>query len=514
MTLDALSCRAMSTRRFATRTVDVRQVAALAVGALLWLVAAGFTRVPPLALTLLHAEVQPSTTPRIVAFTGTDEDFANPERGFYVSVNAFWLRSHIQPLTARSLAEQRQRGHTLVRVYYVIDEFRRAPLSQAALDNIRTDFTAIREAGLKAIPRFTYNFPSGGIVEDYDGVEDAPLSRIRQHIQQLAPILRESSDVIAFVEAGFVGAWGEWHHSSNGLLDPNGGANERSRQILDDLLAALPPTRAVALRYPHLKQRLYGDAPLSADEAFSGNARARLGAHNDCVLRNAIGGGTYSEPGRNDAAATFIDAQKRYLSLDNRFVPQGGESCAADAEAEPYIGCAPAIEELRQGRWSTLNIDYHPDVIARWRRDGCLDRIRTHLGYRLRLVSATLPATAAAGDVFPISLDIANDGWASPFNPRLVEVVLRRLGEVEHRIPVDTDPRFWAAGETQHIDASGHLPSTLAPGTYDVLLNLPDPAPRLRERSAYSVRLANDGLWETETGFNNLRQTVEIVAPR
>jgi hypothetical protein len=61
------------------------------------------------------------------------------------------------------------------------------------------------------------------------------------------------------------------------------------------------------------------------------------------------------------------------------------------------------------------------------------------------------------------------------------------------------------------VDAA--LPA-LAPGAYDLLLHLPDASPRLRERPAYAVRLANAGVWEAATGLNALGGTVRVTRAR
>ena len=45
---------------------------------------------------------------------------------------------------------------------------------------------------------------------------------------------------------------------------------------------------------------------------------------------------------------------------------------------------------------------------------------------------------------------------------------------------------------------------------YALFLSLPDPAPALHDDPRYSIRLANNGLWETVTGFHDLQQTVHV----
>ncbi len=445
---------------------------------------------------------------RVVRHDASNALIQNPERGFYGWANSMWLGPELSTVTADGLRSLPSKGVTLVRVYYVIDEFREAPLSAAALERVRADFDAIREAGLKMIPRFAYNFPIEG---SNQVIEDASLERVLDHIDQLAPILRANSDVIAFMEAGFVGAWGEWHSSSNGLLDNDGGANDRSRAILERLLSVLPGTRTVALRYPHLKQRLFGTEPLTPADAFTGTSRARVGAHNDCFLRDGVDSGTYSRPGQYVPPSAFIEAQKQYLHLDNRFVPQGGETCGADVVARPYFSCRNALSEFERLRWSTINLGYHPDVIAAWQREGCFDDIQRRLGYRLRLTRAEVPAAASAGGPLRLSFTVTNDGWASPYNPRRVELILRHHTGYQHVIAVDADPRRWGAGETHRVVIEEQLPDILPTGAYRVLLNLPDPEPRLHHRAAYSIRLANKGVWEEATGFNDLKASITIA---
>ena len=44
-----------------------------------------------------------------------------------------------------------------------------------------------------------------------------------------------------------------------------------------------------------------------------------------------------------------------------------------------------------------------------------------------------------------------------------------------------------------------------------ILLDLPDPERGLHGRPEYTIRFANDGVWEPQTGFNTLRATLEVL---
>lgn len=85
------------------------------------------------------------------------------------------------------------------------------------------------------------------------------------------------------MEAGFIGAWGEWHTSTNGLDNI-----QDKREILNALLAAIPG-RFVQVRYPANIIEMY-PAP---EDAVS----ARVAHHNDCFLSSNTDVGTYERDG-------------------------------------------------------------------------------------------------------------------------------------------------------------------------------------------------------------------------
>jgi hypothetical protein len=210
---------------------------------------------------------------------------------------------------------------------------------------------------------------------------------------------------------------------------------------------------------------------------------------------------------------------KRYLSDDNRFLPQGGESCGSDVDptvfSQPYVHCPNAMADLSMMRWSTMNLEHHPAVISLWQQEGCLSEMRRRLGYRFRLIDGQLTTAVSAGQRFYIRLNIVNDGWAAPYNKRFVEIVLRstETGRLI-RFPVSADPRFWTPGGTHVVELDQPTPFGVRSGVYEIFLNLPDPESGLYGRPEYSIRLANAGVWETTTGFNSLLATVEIRQAR
>src|SRR5919199_1883944 len=438
----------------------------------------------PISMVLLVLSIQLpcesqewSATP--VNYEGSQENFANPERG--------WYDQYDRSLSLNALRALRRRNITLVRRYYRIDKYRDRPLPQSYLDNMTRDMKNMRKAGLKTIIRFAYNWGDG---------PDAPLGRILSHIDQVKPILLANYDVITLVEAGFIGYWGEWHSSSHNLHTNT----EAKKKVVERLLTSLPPQRMVALRYPKDKKAIYNNSnPISPEQAYNGNPQSRTGHHNDCFLAAADDWGTYPKGAE--------EAEKRYLEQDNRYLVQEGETCNPSI----FSGCPTALKDLQRLRWDALNLKFHLKVLDRWKREGCYEEIGRRLGYRFRLIRSEIQDRARPGSRFRLKIQLVNEGWGKLYNPRRIEIVLRhtRTGK-KYYLKVNQDPRLWLSGQTIEITSQHDLPDSMPSGDYAVLLNLPDPEPQLYPRKDYAIRLANKDVWEKTTGYNSLLKTVSI----
>ena len=438
------------------------------------------------ALALWPASTASAAQPmRQVVYAADPSDFPNPERGFSKSKG--------------SGADARAAGLTLVHIYFRLDAFKNSPLPASFLDDMRARFAEARASRVKLLTRRTYKLPREPNSARRDSEVTQP--RVLQHLDQLAPVLRDNADVIAFMEAGFVGAWGEWHDSTSGLTEPGA-----ERTILMRLLDILPKSRSIVLRYEADKRAIFGrDVPLGSGEAFTGSNISRVGHHNDCFLASDTDWGSYRPTPQRS-----IEAAKAYLSAENRFVPQGGETCNVAADAQPYVGCPNAFKELADQHWSQLNADYHPGVLALWKRQGCYSEISKRLGYRLRLVRSSYPTTVKLGGTLKARIVLANEGFAAPYNERPVELVLRASGGREYRISVPADPRRWLPGKPIVLNLTTRLPNTMRRGSYQAYLAFPDAALLLRSRADYSIRLANRNSWRPRTGDNALNWQVQV----
>src|SRR5690606_22297072 len=132
-------------------------------------------------------------------FTPTLQYYPHPEMGF-----AGW-GGDLLAVYLDQIQKEVKAGYPLLRCHTDLSKFRNRDLTQTELNSIDKGLGVLRTAGAKCIPRFAYAFPNTS-TEDHRTAQDAPLSQILKHIEQLGPILKKNADVIAYTEAGFIGA--------------------------------------------------------------------------------------------------------------------------------------------------------------------------------------------------------------------------------------------------------------------------------------------------------------------
>jgi Domain of unknown function (DUF4832)/Domain of unknown function (DUF4874) len=411
------------------------------------------------------------TTMTTITYTPSDTNIPNPERGFRfpAEINA----------ESNFTTYYESLGMTLVHAYVRLDDYREDDLPQSLLDDLTTGFANMRTSGVKVVLRFAYNF---GPYPDSE--PDASKEQILRHLEQLTPTLQENADVIAWMQAGFIGAWGEWHTSTNGLDNL-----EDKQEILFALLDALPNNRTVQVRYPSDIIDMFPE-PL---QSFGDSEQARVGFHNDCFLSSETDVGTYEKSGE-----FTIERDQEYLANLGRFTPTGGETCAV---FPPRTDCEIALREMEMLHYTEMNQSYHARVVKGWQRQGCFEEMQKRLGYRLVLKSASFNETVEPAGTLELNVDLENQGFASLMNPRPVFAVLD--GPEHHEIELEVDPRTWEPG-TSSFSESFNLPADLEEGTYTLALWLPDAYETLRDNPRYAVQFANENTWNSEKGYNVL----------
>lgn len=412
----------------------------------------------------------------------------NPERGLYVqrSTTDFW-----------GINTLRGQGITVVLVAYDIKKFATMPLSSTKITELRNALQQLRSNGLKGIFRAAYGYTD----QDYYA-DPKDMNVIRTHIGQIAAVLKDFQDVVFAIQAGMLGPWGEWHSSNWG----NPPSRSARQSVLFAWLDALPPQMSVSLRTPWFIQDTFADQPggstLTSSLAYSGSRLSRVGFHNDCFLSSPTDYGTYGN--------RAVDLS--WYNNHGRFAPFGGETCAV----APQSDITNAVSEMTLLHAQYLNRDYNVNVLNKWRNSSynginAFDYILRKMGYRFVLMDSRISSAVLPGGVLHLVLNLKNTGFASLHNPRTVQVVLERNGQ-KYIAPVAVDPRRWEPESgTLSLNWFFRLPSSISVGTWNVYLNLPDPADGLTNDPRYSIQLANQGTWQAVTGYNLISNNLTIT---
>ncbi|AKF03730.1 DUF4832 domain-containing protein [Sandaracinus amylolyticus] len=397
---------------------------------------------------------------RARTYTEITTPILNPERGFFAGADLTTLTN------ADFLAVER--GVTLTYDLVLLEPYRETALPTTFLDALERGLGELRESGASAVLRFSYN--------EADGGADATLSQILAHIEQLRGVLSRNADVIATIEAGFIGVYGEWRESSHGNEGP-----PQQRAVVEALLDALEE-RTALVRRPELKSDMYGN-PVAVGMAWSDAYASRVGHHNECFLGSEDDGGTF---------AGAVDRWRDYMESESPFVPVGGSMCQPSGRAN----CATALSELALFHYTFLSDDYNTEVLDALEAEGCMDEIQSRLGYRFVLGSAEIPDAIRPGGSFRLRAQLENRGFAAPMNRRDVWLVIEGPG-VRHEVELPgTDVRRFVPGQAHALDARIRLPASIAPGTYRVALWVPSRSESVRDRAEYAIRFANEDTWD------------------
>lgn len=419
-------------------------------------------------------------------------NFLNPERGFYTMYEWHATNTTTTNLTKSVLTTIKSQGESLVMRLYYFENYCDSDLPANVLKAIAKDAQLLRDNGCKMILRFAYT--NSNASEPY---QDASPSIWKRHLEQLTPVLKDNVDVIAVVQAGFLGVWGEWYYSSEGTGEEI--QQKVKTNLIDQLLAAVPASRAVQLRTPLYKTQYIGNTkPLTATEAFTGTPKARLGHHNDAFLSGESNMGTYTNRTQDMA----------YIAADCLYLPNGGETCDTENNYLSYTTAAKAKEEMALLHYSYLHSGYAREVLDRW-SESDYNEIARKLGYRYVLVSGTYPSSAVAGETMSLLLDVKNDGYAALYNERKAYLVLNNASHT-YSLPLSSDPRLWTPGQTTTVNETITLPESIEQGTYNLYLHLPDIASTLASNPSFAVRCANKDVWDASTGWNNLKAQITI----
>ncbi len=462
----------------------------------------------------------------------------NPERGFRWEnrIGSFkdkWKASN----WIGAIKSHKDDGITMTQAYCeLLDYCELMRIPKEKIRKLEEDFVAVRQAGIKLILCFRYEMN----VKDNKG---PTLEIILSHIKQLKPILRANMDIIAVLQTGFIGLYGEWHRSYHGL-DKNPEAQEK---VLSALLDLLPMDRKLVIRYPRHKNMFVmrvghrkSYQAITAAEAQTSEPAARIGFCDHGFMVGKNDAGTF-------APRPSVDYD--YMTRESLFLPMDGElfwawSRPSGVKKDDGLEAIRRLWEhhytffsyahnhtVYEGTWAIkkygarFSIDewkkeivtpeflrknhlpisdgYFEDAKGKYVERTIFEYIRDHLGYRLELRGAEYAECVSKDKKFDVMIRLVNRGFAAPINPRVMYLVLiDRNKNVYIVSQSDTDIRKFYPCKPEHrqrlapeykirFAVNSESLSNLPRGFYKIGIWLPDKYESIRYDARYAIRFAN-----------------------
>jgi len=406
----------------------------------------------------------------------------NPDRGLYDSNYDLNIEE-----SYNRFEDVRKNGYKLAYAPIDLESYLTvATLPDDLLSIIEKNLKDASTTGIKIIFRIKYSSEIG----QNDPTKEIAIS----HLNQLKPLLQKYRDTISVVQAGVIGAWGEWHDLTNDYADTDAQYKDNRISIIAKLIEIFPD-KYIQIRTPMHKELLFGSSSSYGDRgdsgkitqniAFGSDIRAKIGHHNDCFLADESDRGTYSSDN--------IKFWQDYVVNDTKFSPVGGETC----KDSNYLSCANTISEMRRYQYSYINGAFKKSVIDRWIDEGCYQTIKEDLGYRLVAKELTITNDSLS---MKIDLSIQNRGFASPYIESNMKFILDS-GSKKYSYDIPIDSRTLYANSiksfTQKIDLS-----SIDSGDYCLYLQIGS------VNSA--IKLSNKDLWDSSRKSNRLKCDIVV----
>lgn len=302
--------------------------------------------------------------------------------------------------------------------FYLTGHKNEKTLPDEVFDRIQTVFDTAKDLGIKLLVRFAYQ-------GDMQGTGEASDEVMLAHMEQLKPILKKNVKVIHTVEAGFLGAWGEWHsyqmeHDREKLL----------RAIVD----MTPEELFVQVRYPGIKNMLIQTDPIYKrigyhDDSFFGyrycssasSLNPGMPDWNQIIRESSrvpIGGETFWGYEHSemidgyDSILQFSAFRQNSFSIYHSFIEDGvGKGYAMEDWQKEYVN---------EGWLSKNNIIYTPNYFLD--KDGnkvkrtVFEFVSDYMGYKLEARHANIVGTLEKSGTIGVELDLVNYGFSAAFN--------------------------------------------------------------------------------------------------
>lgn len=310
--------------------------------------------------------------------------------------------------------------------YYYLTDYSHKDLDQKAFDNLQKYFDALKANHVQSMVRFAYEY------DENNNVTGPTTQQMLRHMQQLKPFLEKNKATIHVVQAGFIGLWGEWHHSVH---------THDQKKVLEGIVDMTPAGKFVQVRLASYKNVLDANDP----------RRARVSYHDDYLVGvdHTWSTAIPSRPDEyqmmlSDCVNMLVDGEMPWGS--DKYFNNGVIDGLAMAQRLQrfHYSTMSVVHNYKEGsmyanynmaQWKTIQVNesylksnglrYAPN----WLKDekgGNATRslfayIRDYLGY---YIEASDVSVKVSGKSVSVNLNLRNYGFSAPHGMDKMEVVL------------------------------------------------------------------------------------------
>lgn len=440
-------------------------------------------------------------------YTESTDEIVNPAAGFYKRVTVRLSRnsSSVSPSIEDDISRH-SKNYGILQLCFDLADFsanaggKDAEIDDNALSAMAKVFGYLRNHKVGAIVRFDYNRDGLQDPNTYKYLNREPsLEWVLKHVESVAGVITQYSDVVLGVESGMLGPWGEQHSTA---LASSGA--DTYYELVQKWLDCTPDAMGITVRRPlyfvHWANKKFNlslsVSDLAAFDASAYSQAERVGVFNDGYLGSDSDLGTFTD---RAAETAFIgkQAERTYY---------GGE-LVADGSSGGVVGKYNSISKLETEGFIThtsyLNRDWNDQVFNVYEKatytgndslynNGTtkeLTYVKNRLGYRFYL-SESHDAVATQTGEFNLKFTISNAGFARILCPTRSELVFTN-GSREVAVECDVDlarvpsAQSTAVVGTKQFELSVAFPEELPSGSYDVYL-------RFYTEYGAEIRMAND----------------------
>lgn len=368
-----------------------------------------------------------------------------------------------------------------------------------------------RDNGCMVALRFRYD------ANGRDNPEPASFEQVLHHLEQIkdSGLFEKYSDILAYVESGFVGKWGEQHGGKYTSV-------QYKAQLLEAMLQAVPAPIPVTVRTPDIfaewagiKRADLADTELIdslTESAYTSDIQAnkdRIGLYDDGYM------------GSNSDLGTYANREIETEWLHNQTFTSyfGGEFSGNLSFAQQYDTYLPenAIPEMYKTHLSYINsnifqlykdytfsADY--DTVdadnSAYYGQSVYQFIRDHLGYRFVLRKSELTSGTVQGGEAVVNFEVENTGFANAVPSVQSYVILEKDG-IYTLAETDIDCREWNSCSVSSETLDIKIPDNLPEGEWNVYLKLNmGTGADIKSMNSRSIRFANEDIWNGSLGAN------------